>query len=145
MEATDGTIGSVDEANNAVGDSYIVVDTGPWIFGKKVLPPASTVAGIDREKRTVFVSRSKQEIKDAPEFNEAAYEDKSYRDEVGGYYAPLPRHHVRSQAVGRSINTATRTPACAKILQKIRRTGEFDVERAQVGRVSSIVDDAASV
>ena len=39
VEATDGGIGSVDEATNDVGGSYIVVDTGPWIFGKKVLLP----------------------------------------------------------------------------------------------------------
>ena len=37
VEATDGGIGKVDEATNEVGSSYIVVDTGPWIFGKKVL------------------------------------------------------------------------------------------------------------
>ena len=37
VEATDGSIGKVDEATNEVGSSYIVVDTGPWIFGKKVL------------------------------------------------------------------------------------------------------------
>jgi hypothetical protein len=37
VEAADGGIGKVDEATNEVGSSYIVVDTGPWIFGKKVL------------------------------------------------------------------------------------------------------------
>ena len=36
MEATDGSIGKVDEATSEGGSSYIVVDTGPWIFGKKV-------------------------------------------------------------------------------------------------------------
>ena len=36
VEATDGGIGKVDEATNEVGSSYLVVDTGPWIFGKKV-------------------------------------------------------------------------------------------------------------
>ena len=46
VEATDGKIGSVDEENNVVGDSYIVVDTGFWIFGKKVMLPASTVTQI---------------------------------------------------------------------------------------------------
>src|SRR5688500_13907922 len=36
VEATDGSIGKVDDATNDIGDSYIIVDTGPWIFGKKV-------------------------------------------------------------------------------------------------------------
>ena len=36
IEAIDGSIGKIDEATNEVGSSYLVVDTGPWIFGKKV-------------------------------------------------------------------------------------------------------------
>ena len=43
VEATDGSIGHVDEASYDVGASYLVVDTGPWIFGKKVLLPASVI------------------------------------------------------------------------------------------------------
>jgi len=35
VEATDGSIGHVDEATYDVGASYLVVDTGPWIFGKR--------------------------------------------------------------------------------------------------------------
>ena len=40
VHATDGHIGKVDEATYDVGASQIVVDTGPWIFGRKVLLPA---------------------------------------------------------------------------------------------------------
>jgi hypothetical protein len=40
VEATDGNIGKIDEATYDVGGSYVVVDTGPWIFGKKVMLPA---------------------------------------------------------------------------------------------------------
>ena len=90
VEATDGKIGSVDEATYEVGDSYLVVDTGPWIFGKKVLLPASTVTQIDPQERKVFVSRTKQEIKDAPEFDEVGYKEPAYRDQVGDYYSRFP-------------------------------------------------------
>lgn len=90
VEAIDGKIGTVDEANNAVDDSYIVVDTGPWIFGRKILLPASTVTRIDPQERKVYIGRTKQEIKDAPEFDENAYKDSRCRDEVGGYYAHFP-------------------------------------------------------
>ena len=48
VEATDGGIGKVDETTNEVGGSYIVVDTGPWIFGKKVMLPARVVRDIVR-------------------------------------------------------------------------------------------------
>lgn len=90
VEATDGKIGSVDEESNVVGDSYIVVDTGFWIFGKKVVLPASTINRIDPQERKVYVNRTKDEIKAAPEFDEATYQDSGYREEIGGYYGRLP-------------------------------------------------------
>ncbi|SNT33065.1 hypothetical protein SAMN05216276_1034106 [Streptosporangium subroseum] len=90
VEATDGKIGSVDEESNAVGDSYVVVDTGFWIFGKKVVLPAGTVTRIDPQERKVYISRTKEEIKNAPEFDEATYKEPDYRDKLGGYYGIGP-------------------------------------------------------
>jgi hypothetical protein len=86
VEAIDGSIGKIDEASNDVGGSYLVVDTGPWIFGKKVLLPAGVVDRVDTADEKVFVNRTKDEIKDAPEFDESRYRDAQYRDEIGGYY-----------------------------------------------------------
>ncbi|MDH2427504.1 PRC-barrel domain-containing protein [Sphaerisporangium sp. TRM90804] len=90
VEATDGRIGSIDDATYEVGESYLIVDTGPWIFGKKVLLPASTVTQVDPQEKKVFVARTKQEIKDAPEFDEAGYKETAYRDKVGEYYGRFP-------------------------------------------------------
>jgi hypothetical protein len=86
VEATDGSIGKIDEATTEAGGSFIVVDTGPWIFGKKVLLPAGVINKIDADTETVFVDRTKDEIKDAPEFDEETYRDQSYRNELGDYY-----------------------------------------------------------
>ena len=86
IEAIDGSIGKIDEASNDVGASYLVVDTGPWIFGKKVLLPAGVLDRVDSEDETVYVNRTKDQIKDAPEFDESRYRDSEYRDEIGGYY-----------------------------------------------------------
>lgn len=88
VEALDGSIGKVDEATYDAGASYIVVDTGPWIFGKKVLLPAGVVSNVDHESESIFVNRNKDEIKDSPPFEEASYRDDTYRDEVGTYYGP---------------------------------------------------------
>jgi hypothetical protein len=87
VEATDGDIGKVDEATNEVGSSYIVVDTGPWIFGTKRMLPAGVIERVDRDDEKVYVNRSKDEIKDAPEFDDSTYRDDSYRDEIGTYYS----------------------------------------------------------
>lgn len=86
VEATDGGIGKVDEANYEVGSAYLVVDTGPWIFGRKVLLPAGTVDRVDHDDRKVYVDRSKSEIKSAPEFDEQTYTEPVYRDKLGAYY-----------------------------------------------------------
>jgi hypothetical protein len=88
VEAIDGKIGKVDEATNEAAGSYLVVDTGPWIFGKKVLLPAGVVRDVDLDAETVFVARTKDEIKNAPEFDESKYRTDEYRKEVGGYYGP---------------------------------------------------------
>jgi hypothetical protein len=87
VEAVDGGIGKVDEATHETAASYIVVDTGPWIFGKKVLLPAGVVQRVDLDSETIFVNRTKDEIKDAPEFDETNYGDEAYRTRVGDYYS----------------------------------------------------------
>ncbi|HEX7746661.1 MAG TPA: PRC-barrel domain-containing protein [Micromonosporaceae bacterium] len=87
VEATDGGIGKVDMASNDVNASYLVVDTGPWIFGKKVMLPAGVVNRVDHEEQRVFVDRSKDEIKAAPEFDADTHADPAYRDKLGGYYS----------------------------------------------------------
>jgi hypothetical protein len=86
VEASDGSIGKIDEATNDAGAGFIVVDTGPWIFGKKVLLPAGVIRDVDLDARQVFVDRTKDQIKNAPEFDEDRYKDESYRSEVGDYY-----------------------------------------------------------
>jgi hypothetical protein len=88
VEATDGSIGKIDEATNDVGASYIVIDTGPWIFGKKVMLPAGIVDRVDSETETVWVNRTKEQIKNAPEFEQDQYRDDWYRNELTGYYGP---------------------------------------------------------
>jgi len=86
VEAIDGSIGKVDEATNDAGAAFIVVDTGPWIFGKKVLLPAGVIQDVDLDARQVFVNRTKDQIKNAPEFDEDRYTDETYRSDVGAYY-----------------------------------------------------------
>ncbi len=90
VEATDGSIGHVDEATYEVGSSYIVVDTGPWIFGQKVLLPAGVITSIDHDDEVVRVSRTKDEIKSAPRLDEhQGHQDDAVRRPIGDYYGTL--------------------------------------------------------
>jgi hypothetical protein len=86
VEALDGSIGKIDESTADAGASYLVVDTGPWIFGKKVMLPAGVISRVDNDDEKVFVNRTKDQIKDAPEFDDDRYRDDAYRGELGSYY-----------------------------------------------------------
>jgi hypothetical protein len=87
VEATDGHIGKVDEASTQTSRDYLVVDTGFWIFGKKRLIPAGVVSEIDYPGRKLFVSMTKDQIKNAPDYDEAMRpEDEAYFDKYATYY-----------------------------------------------------------
>ena len=89
VEATDGGIGKIDEATYEAGSSFLVIDTGPWIFGTKVMIPAGLVESVDHDEQQVFVRATKDEIKDAPEYNDGLFKDDAYRNELGTYYGGL--------------------------------------------------------
>ena len=89
VEATDGSIGKVDERTHEIGSGFLIVDTGPWIFGKKVMLPAGVISRVDEQDKRVWVNRTKDEIKNAPEFDESTFRDQGYRDQVGNYYSDL--------------------------------------------------------
>jgi hypothetical protein len=86
VEATDGGIGSVDQASYETDNSWLVVDTGPWIFGRKVLLPAGTVQNIDHTEQKVYVDRTKEQVKNSPEYDPDTFEKLDYRDRVASYY-----------------------------------------------------------
>jgi hypothetical protein len=87
VEARDGSIGKVDEATDEVGSSAIVVDTGPWIFGRKVVIPAGVIERVDPDEGKIYVSMTKDQIKDSPEFDpDKGWRNDEYRGRLGSYY-----------------------------------------------------------
>ncbi|GGY60387.1 PRC-barrel domain-containing protein [Streptomyces tanashiensis] len=87
VEATDGPIGKIDKHSEEVGSSYLVVDTGAWIFGKHVLLPAGTIRRIDTAEERVHVDRTKDEIKNAPEYDDARHAgEPTYLEQFARYY-----------------------------------------------------------
>ena len=91
VHATDGDIGTIDEASYDVGSARLVVDTGPWIFGRKVLLPAGLVRDVDHAEQKVHVACTRQQVKDSPEYEPDSFDKPEYRDRVGDYYTTLFR------------------------------------------------------
>ena len=86
VEAADGSIGKIDETSNEAGAAYVVVDTGPWIFGKKRLIPAGVIERIDADAELVYVGMTKDQIKNAPDFDDTHHDDRSPYDTYYSQY-----------------------------------------------------------
>jgi hypothetical protein len=91
VHATDGDIGEVDQASNAVDESSIVVDTGGWIFGRKVILPAGTIHRVDDAEKKVYIDLTKAQIKDSPEVDDSGSDSSAHRDGLGTYYGEFYR------------------------------------------------------
>jgi hypothetical protein len=48
--------------------------------------PAGVITRIDTANESVYVNRTKDQIKDAPEFDESLSRDAGYRRDLGSYY-----------------------------------------------------------
>ena len=66
VEALDGSIGKVEEATTGGDEDFLVVATG-GLFGKKVMLPVGVIERVDEADEKVWVSRTKEQIKDAPQ------------------------------------------------------------------------------
>jgi hypothetical protein len=98
VEGRDGKIGKVDEDTREAGGNFLIVDTGPPILGKKVILPAGVVERVDPESKTVFVSLTKDEIKNAPEYEEeTGHRDEGFRRRLSEYYERLKQRAKRDR------------------------------------------------
>lgn len=86
VEAPDGKIGAVDQATWEDSVGYLVVNTGHSIFGKQVMLPGGVVSHVDLDGETVFVDRTRDDILDAPAFDESRAGEAGYVEGLGAYY-----------------------------------------------------------
>lgn len=98
VEASDGHIGDIDEVSFDIGSGCIIVDTGFWIFGKKRMVPAGMIEKIDTESRTVSLSCTKADVKNAPDYDPDRAGDATHRLEVGDHYQGLQDDPTRPEA-----------------------------------------------
>jgi hypothetical protein len=75
-------------ATDVVGGSYIVVDTGFWIFGKKRMLPAGVIDRIDYDACKVHVNLAKDQLREAPDYDAERERGEAYHQDIGTYYGP---------------------------------------------------------
>jgi uncharacterized protein YrrD len=87
--ATDGDIGTVEDLLIDSGDwnlRYVVVDTGKWLAGKKVLVSPQWASEIDWADRTIYVTVDKAKVRNAPEYDPSIPLDRRTEERVYGHY-----------------------------------------------------------
>lgn len=89
VEATDGSIGRIDQSSHETGAGYIVVDTGPWIFGKRVMIPAGAITDVDLNDQRVYLNLTKEQVRNSPLLDVDTPMDAEYRRQLGSYYESI--------------------------------------------------------
>ena len=93
--SSDNKVGSVEDGlyDAQTGQfRYLIVDTGFWVFGKKILLPIG-LAQFDNEQKRVYVNGlTKDQVENMPEYTGEV--DYDYEERVRGVY----REHTASQS-----------------------------------------------
>jgi uncharacterized protein (TIGR02271 family) len=87
---TDEKIGSVYDAlvDESGSFRYFVIDTGFWVFGKKVLVPIGSVQ-LDYDRHRVYVTgMTKEEAESMPEYSDNMTIDYDYEERVRSVFRP---------------------------------------------------------
>jgi len=87
--ATDGSIGHVediilDDSNWVI--RYVVVHTRTWLPGRKVLIDPSWIIHIIWDLQKLYVSHTRQEIKNSPIFDPSDPVNRKYEEVLYDYY-----------------------------------------------------------
>lgn len=91
-------VGSVQDAlfeTNTATIRYLVVDTGFWIFGKKILLPVG-LARFDYDKERIYVNGlTKDQVENLPEYNDDVVVNNDYEERVRTGYRGLGDNRSR--------------------------------------------------
>jgi uncharacterized protein (TIGR02271 family) len=90
LYSRDEKVGSVDDmlVDEEGHIRYLVINTGVWIFGKKVLLPIGQARILYSDRRVYADSLMREQVEALPEYNEDAVLDRSYEDQVQRGYRP---------------------------------------------------------
>ena len=89
VEAADGEIGHVDDflfEDGTWAIRYLVVDTGTWWPGKRILVPVAAIEKVDWAARHVLVNLTREKIQRAPEFENILPLEAGFVHRLNHYY-----------------------------------------------------------
>jgi PRC-barrel domain len=90
IRASDGELGSVDELyfdDETWAVRYLMVDTGGWLGGRKVLISPFSVIHTDSEGKRLDVALTKQQVENSPDINTHLPISRQHEAEYLGYYS----------------------------------------------------------
>ncbi|MFN2312044.1 MAG: PRC-barrel domain-containing protein [Spirochaetia bacterium] len=89
LQATDGEIGHVEDLyfdEERWGVRYLVVRTGPWLFGRSVLITPLAITGVYPDSKCVAVSLTKEQVKNSPDTDTDRPISRRIENELFVYY-----------------------------------------------------------
>lgn len=93
IAATDGPIGTISDFLFDDGSwqiRWLVIDTGDWLPGRKVLLPPSVMGHLDADDREFSVKMTRQQIKDSPDIDTERPVSRQMESGVYDYYGWNP-------------------------------------------------------
>jgi hypothetical protein len=95
IKASDGEVGKVEDFIIQSGTwkiDFLVVDTGHWLPGKKVLLAPKWIKGIDWGNSWITVNTSIAHIKNSPEYDPTQPVSEAHQVQLHNYYSQFITH-----------------------------------------------------
>jgi uncharacterized protein YrrD len=107
VDALDDSIGSVDDFyfdDHTWTVRYIVIDTGPWLVGRRVLLSPDAVGGIDSLSERMAFELSKEQIENSPSIDADQPVSREYETALSTYYG-WPGYWTTAPLMGMPVTT----------------------------------------
>lgn len=93
LHATDGAIGSIEDLyfdDTSWTVRYLVVNTGSWLLGRRVLLTPTTISTLDEYAKTIHIDLTQEQIKHSPPIDSDQPVSRRYELNYHQYYDWLP-------------------------------------------------------
>lgn len=125
ITAIDGELGSVTDFyfdDDTWTVRYLLVETGSWLSGRKVLISPQVIQRPDWEAKTFYVNLTKEQVKNSPGVDTAKPVSRQHEILLSEYY-PWPAYWAGGLGV-----TGMMAPAMPPLEQAVRESGPNDEE-----------------